>query len=213
MAENKLRSILQGMSNAAASNVSAPVDGIAWLLRKAGIPMPSNPLGGSDWMEQQGLTAKPQNAISGLLGESLGGVAPIVAAAKAPQIAKGLLQGAENLAAPRTMNPQTGAIVLRSFPVEQLDNTIVSDEAYAQMKQWDQVVPRQQRIAYEMEMRKAYEDLYGNIDSFGLPAQRLSRELMRNSRQPVRVAFGEAIKNNLPVTRLFTNSGKYIGKP
>ena len=34
---NKLLDFLQGASNAAASNVSAPVDGLAWALRKAGI--------------------------------------------------------------------------------------------------------------------------------------------------------------------------------
>ena len=44
------RDVAQGASNSIAGNVSAPVDGLAWLLRKAGVPMPSNPVGGSDWM-------------------------------------------------------------------------------------------------------------------------------------------------------------------
>jgi hypothetical protein len=86
-----LLDFLQGASNSAASNVSAPVDGLAWLLRKAGLPIPANPVGGSDWMAEKGLTAQPKNRNMGLLGEAIGGVAPIVAAAKAPQIAKGLL--------------------------------------------------------------------------------------------------------------------------
>jgi hypothetical protein len=107
---NKLIDLLQGASNAAASNISAPVDGVAWLLRKAGLNV-QNPVGGSDWMAQRGLTREPQNRLAGILGESLGGVAPLLAAAKAPQIARGLLQGADNLMAPRTLNPQTGAIV------------------------------------------------------------------------------------------------------
>lgn len=111
MGQNNLLDFLQGASNSVASNVSAPVDGIAWLLRKAGLPIPTNPVGGSDWMAQRGLTAEPQNKIAGLLGESIGGVAPMLAAAKAPQIAKGLLQGADNLAAPRTLNPQAGAVL------------------------------------------------------------------------------------------------------
>jgi hypothetical protein len=111
-----LRDFFQGASNSVASNVSAPVDGIAWLLRKAGLPIPTNPVGGSDWMAQRGLTAEPQNKIAGLLGESIGGVAPMLAAAKAPQIAKGLLQAGDNLAAPRTLNPQTGAIVWHGSP-------------------------------------------------------------------------------------------------
>ena len=32
------RDVAQGASNSIAGNVSAPVDGLAWLLRKAGIP-------------------------------------------------------------------------------------------------------------------------------------------------------------------------------
>lgn len=87
----ELRDFFQGASNAAASNLSAPVDGIAWLLRKAGLDI-KNPVGGSDWMAAKGLTAVPTNRIAGLLGESFGGVAPIFAAAKAPQIAAGLLK-------------------------------------------------------------------------------------------------------------------------
>ena len=107
---------LQGASNAAASNVSAPVDGLAWLLRKAGVPVGDAPIGGSDWMAQKGLTRQPTNQIAGLLGESLGGVAPIMAAAKAPQIARGLLQAGENMAARPTLNPQAGAIVWHGSP-------------------------------------------------------------------------------------------------
>jgi hypothetical protein len=112
---NGLLDILQGASNAAASNVSGPVDGLAWLLRKAGIQV-DNPVGGSDWMAQKGLTAQPRNANMGLLGEALGMSAPIAAAAKAPQIARGLLKVGENAAAPRAMNPQKGAIVYHGSP-------------------------------------------------------------------------------------------------
>jgi len=109
MPQNKLMDFLQGASNSAASNVSAPVDGIAWLLRKAGLNV-GTPVGGSDWMAQQGLTAEPQNKMAGLLGESFGGVAPILAAAKAPQIANKLMQMGENAAIPTTMNRQAGMI-------------------------------------------------------------------------------------------------------
>lgn len=109
-------SLLQGASNSVASNVSAPVDGMAWLLRKAGVPIPSNPLGGSDYLAQQGLTQEPKNHFVGLLGEGIGGAAPFVAAAKVPQIAGGLLKMGENLAAPQTLNKQTGAIVWHGSP-------------------------------------------------------------------------------------------------
>jgi hypothetical protein len=106
-----LLDFFQGASNAAASNISAPVDGLAWLLNKAGMDI-KNPIGGSDWMRQKGLTAEPKNKFVGLLGESVGGLAPIIAAAKAPQIAKGLLQGAENLAAPQSLNKQAGVYLV-----------------------------------------------------------------------------------------------------
>ena len=109
-------SFLQGASNSAASNLSAPVDGINWLLGKAGLPVSKTPVGGSDWLRQAGFTAEPKNRNAGLLGESVGGVMPIVAAAKAPQIAAGLNQAGRNLAAPRTLNPETGAIVWHGSP-------------------------------------------------------------------------------------------------
>jgi len=100
---------LQSASNTAASNVSAPVDGIAWLLRKAGVPV-GTPIGGSDWMAQNGLTRPVQQSSASLAGETLGLLAPIVAAAKAPQIAGGLLQMGENAMAPRTLSKQAGVI-------------------------------------------------------------------------------------------------------
>ncbi|MEY4636516.1 MAG: hypothetical protein RJA55_2314 [Acidobacteriota bacterium] len=57
-----LLDFLQSASNAAASNVSAPVDVIAWILGKAGFPV-QEPVGGSDWMKRQGLTRDvPQSA-------------------------------------------------------------------------------------------------------------------------------------------------------
>lgn len=100
---NGLLDFLQGASNSAAGTVSAPVDGIAWLLRKAGVPVPDAPVGGSNWLARQGLTDEPQNKLLGLLGEAAGMSAPIVAAAKAPQIARGLLQAGDNLAAQGTI--------------------------------------------------------------------------------------------------------------
>lgn len=115
MGPNYLKDLMQGASNAAASNVSAPVDGIAWALRKAGVPVPDAPLGSSDWMAQRGLTAKPQNYMMGLLGESVGGVLPMVAAAKAPQIANGLLGMIDNAATPRTLSRQAGVIEFPEF--------------------------------------------------------------------------------------------------
>lgn len=119
MADNKLfnygLSALQGASNSAASTVSAPIDGLAWLLRKAGVNV-GTPFGGSDWMAQQGLTAQPKNALAGYVGEALGNVLPMVVAAKAPQIAAGINRATTNALAPRTLDPQAGVIVWHGSP-------------------------------------------------------------------------------------------------
>jgi hypothetical protein len=123
---NIIRSGLQGMSNAAASNLSFPVDAITWALNKAGANI-QNPVMGSDWMRQQGLTANPENKLAGMFGEAAGMSAPFVAAQKAPQIAAQFLQGAENLAAPAVLNKQAGVVLGRFSPklaarASQMDN-------------------------------------------------------------------------------------------
>lgn len=84
-----VQSMLQGMNNAAASNVTGPVDGLAWLLRKTGMPIPDEPLMGSKWMERNGLMAEPSNKLGGLLGEGVGLAIPVMGAAKAAQMLKG----------------------------------------------------------------------------------------------------------------------------
>ena len=111
-----LRDFLQSMSNSAASNVSAPVDGINWLMRKSGVPVSDAPFMGSDWMAQKGFTRPVKQGAASVLGETAGMLAPMAVAAKAPQIARGLLQAEANAMAPRTLNPQTGAIVWHGSP-------------------------------------------------------------------------------------------------
>jgi len=111
MPRNLAMDFLQGASNAAASNVSGPVDLLALALRKMGFPVPEDPVLGAKWMADRGITAQPQNRVAGMLGETAGLVAPIAAAARAPQIASGMLQAGENLAASRTLNPQRGALL------------------------------------------------------------------------------------------------------
>jgi hypothetical protein len=86
---------LQGASNAAASNVSGPVDLLAFALRKMGFPVPEDPVLGAKWMADRGITAQPQNRVAGMLGETAGLVAPIAAAARAPEIAANLLKHGE----------------------------------------------------------------------------------------------------------------------
>lgn len=103
-----LLDFFQSASNAAAGNLSAPVDGINWLLKKAGVPVSNAPYGGSDWMAQQGLTKPVVQSAASLAGETMGLLAPVAAAAKAPQIARGLLQMGENAAIPQTLDNQAG---------------------------------------------------------------------------------------------------------
>jgi hypothetical protein len=110
----------QAASNSAASTVAAPVDALAWALRKFGAPIPQAPFGGSDWMKAQGLMRNVQSPYANAVGETIGGVLPIVAAAKGPQIAAGLLTMGENAAARTPMNAatgnQAGAIVYHGSP-------------------------------------------------------------------------------------------------
>lgn len=76
-------------SDAAAANVTGPVDMASWLLRKAGVPVGDAPLGSSQWAKNAGMINGPQpNKLAQLMGETVGGVAPMVGVAKAPEIAK-----------------------------------------------------------------------------------------------------------------------------
>jgi hypothetical protein len=104
----------QAASNSAASTVSAPVDALAWVLRKAGVPIPQAPFGGSDWMKSQGLMRDVQSPVANAVGETIGGVLPMVATAKAPQIASGLLNMAENAMAQPTLNKQAGVFLMHT---------------------------------------------------------------------------------------------------
>lgn len=109
-----LLDFLQGASNAAASNVSGPVDLLSLAMRKAGAGaiIGDAPIGSSEWMAQHGLT-RATDSFAGLLGESAGLVAPIIATAMAPKIASGLLQMHANASAPSSaLNTQRGGLLV-----------------------------------------------------------------------------------------------------
>lgn len=89
------RDTLQAASNAIAGNVSGPVDLINSGLLSIGLPMPRQPFGGSAWMADRGLTREVADPYARAAGETLGLVGPMVTAAKAPQIAQGMLDHAE----------------------------------------------------------------------------------------------------------------------
>ena len=113
---NEFLNGLQAASNAVAGNVAGPVDILAFLLRKAGMPVPENAIGGSNWMTQKGLMAPVRQSASQVIGETAGLLGPAMVSQFGPQIARGLLSAGDNLAAPRTLNPQTGAIVYHGSP-------------------------------------------------------------------------------------------------
>lgn len=88
---NALQQFLQSASNEAAGAVSGPVDLIGMGLRKLGVPVPRNALMSSEWMKQNGLMQDAPQSGASLAGQTFGLLSPVVAAAKAPQIARGLL--------------------------------------------------------------------------------------------------------------------------
>jgi hypothetical protein len=73
---NALRNFAQSASNTVSENVSAPIDAIAWALRKAGMPV-NKPIMGSDWMREKGLTAPVQEGVSKMAGDTLGMISPL----------------------------------------------------------------------------------------------------------------------------------------
>jgi len=105
-----LRDTAQSASNAIAGNVSGPVDLIAAGLRGVGLPIPQNPVGGSQWMAERGLTAPVQQGAAQVVGDTLGMLGPAIGTQFAPQIAGSLNRGAANFASPRTLNRQAGAV-------------------------------------------------------------------------------------------------------
>ena len=113
---NEFLNGLQAASNAVAGNVAGPVDILSLLLRKAGLPVPENAVGGSNWMTQKGLMAPVRQGASQVIGETAGLLGPAMVSQFGPQIARGLLSAGDNLAAPRTLNPQTGAVVWHGSP-------------------------------------------------------------------------------------------------
>lgn len=89
-----LLDLIQSASNAVAGNVSGPVDMLAWGLRKAGLPIPSDPVGGAEWMRRHGLMRDVAPSASSVAGETLGLLAPFGAvsgAGKVSSAVRGLL--------------------------------------------------------------------------------------------------------------------------
>lgn len=134
---NGLLDLVQSASNTAADTVAGPVDLISWALRKAGVPVPDDAVGGSEWMKKKGLKKDVQQSPASLAGETLGLISPIVAAAKAPQIAAGLIKAGENAAAPSTLPrmSERGAFLWHGSPdtLERLAPSTVPQSDFAKV--------------------------------------------------------------------------------
>lgn len=109
------RDALQAASNTAAEAISGPVDLINMGLLGLGLPMPRQPFGGSEWMRERGLTREVADPRARFVGETLGLLTPVVAAANAPQIARGLLTLGDDFMAASSSGPalakgQVGAL-------------------------------------------------------------------------------------------------------
>ena len=91
------RNLLQSASNSAAQNVTGPVDALAWLLRKGGMPIPQNPVAGSDWVTQKGLLQQVPDGAPKVAGETLGNLS-LLFGTMAPKEIAGLLNGDNKLA-------------------------------------------------------------------------------------------------------------------
>jgi len=84
-----LRDYAQATSNEVANTVAGPIDLINKGLGYIGLGS-NEPMGGSAWMQRQGLTAPVPEGTAQLLGETTGLILPMVGAAKATEIATAL---------------------------------------------------------------------------------------------------------------------------
>ena len=187
-----LRDTVQSASNTVAGGVSAPVDLIAAGLRKVGLPIPQAPVGGSQWMENIGLTVPVEDGIPKMAGDFLGMIVPMAATAKAPQIAAAANRGLENLAAPRTLNTpgyrgQRGAIVWHGSPhkFEAFDASKIGTGDGAQ------AYGHGMYFAESPDVAKGYRDLLTKSDKqFYIKGKRVEPELLDSFQSNVLNAKG-----------------------
>lgn len=114
-----LLNFAQSASNAVAGNIGGPVDLISMALRAVGTPIPDAPIGSTEWMRRNGLVRDVEQGPARVLGETAGLLGPAMVSKFAPQIAGGLLQAGDNLAAPSTLNKQAGMAL---FDITNLPN-------------------------------------------------------------------------------------------
>lgn len=134
--KNGLFDLGKGASRSAGQMVTGGVDLMSLLLSPLGYNH-SAPVGSTAWAEQKGMIPKAEytNRLAGLLGEGLGGVAPMVAQAKAPQIASGLLQASDNLMAPNALSKQSGMALFDTSGLPNRGRELIQSSAEELAKQ------------------------------------------------------------------------------
>ncbi len=132
-------------------------------------------------MRNNGLMQEPKERMAGLLGEGIGSALPTVIAGKAPQIAGGLLQMERNAMAPRTLNPQTGAIVWHGSPhkFDKFDSSKIGTGEGAQAYGHGLYLAESPAVAREYQQKlsstggaKNLAAQYGDVDKGMAEAQR-----------------------------------------
>lgn len=73
-----LRNGAQAASNAVADQVAFPVDAISSGLRGVGVAVPENPVMGSQWMRENGLTAQVEPGMANDIGYAAGTIMPML---------------------------------------------------------------------------------------------------------------------------------------
>lgn len=122
---------------------------------------------------------EPEGRMAGLLGEAAGMALPIVAAAKAPQIAQGLLQMGENMRAPTPMNAatrwQAGAIVYHGSPhkFDKFDSSKIGTGEGSQAQGHGLYFAENKAVADEY--RKALSDGLGHTYKVDLPDAEIAK--------------------------------------
>lgn len=114
---NVLKNLRDVGNRSAASFFGGPVDLATMVMRPFGYQVPDRDVvGGSEWlgkqMEQRGIVSEARNPTA----EFLGALAiPGAMASQAPRIFAAEQAAVRNAMVPRTMNPQTGALVIPKF--------------------------------------------------------------------------------------------------
>jgi hypothetical protein len=194
----------QSASNAVADNVAGPVDLINSGLGLFGLRS-KEPVLGSEWMKRWGLKRDVEMGGARIAGETAGLLSPALLAAKAPQIAKGLLQAQENAAIPRQFNPEMGAIVYHGSPhkFDKFDSSKIGTGEGAQAYGHGMYFAQAPEVANSYTKELAQIEMFHNGKSVGV----FDEAATANAAHNIRAAGGDIEKAVKRAKMLYT--GKF----